>query len=303
MRIAILGASGHVGKSLLHEFSNNKDLLVHAYARSYEKIQNDQRLPTRAGEYVFPIDQFPRGEYDAVINCIGMGDTRDIRSHPSQLFVLTEKYDNIILSYLRENPACSAVYISSGAVYGSEFATPAHEDSTVSYSLNHVDPKIFYAMTKMYSEIKHRANADLSIIDIRLFAYFSAYIDLSTSYFMADIVNALKSGTTFSTNRSDFIRDYIHPSDFAKLVLCCIKKRSNVALDAYSKKPISKYEIIDELGREHDLTVQYQEGFTSVTGDKNQYYSTFNKAESIGYTPEYTSAETIREVVEKILRG
>lgn len=301
MRIAVLGASGHVGKTLISEFASNGDLELHSYARNTSKILSDASLPEAVKKNVFNIEMFPAGQYDAIINCIGIGDTKEIAAQPLNLFMLTEKYDNLILSYLSVNPCCVMVNISSGAVYGSDFSYPADEGKTTIIPANKVDETSFYSVVKLYSEVKHRAAKKYKIIDLRLFSYFSAYINLDSNYFMADITNSILHHKEILTNRADFIRDYIHPSDFADLILAAIKNDANAAFDAYSMHPISKYEILKFVKDNYDVDVQYTDGFISVTGEKNQYYSENRAAGSIGYIPVFTSEETIRIEINKIL--
>jgi len=301
VKIAVLGASGHVGKTLLHEFASNTDIELHSFVRNTSKIISDRWLPAAAQKNVFNINLFPAAEYDAVINCIGIGNTREIQEHPLDLFMLTEKYDNLVLSYLAEHTSCVAVNISSGAVYGTAFSSPASADKSTVFHMNNISGTDFYSMIKAYSEVKHRASPQYKIVDVRLFSYFSAYLDLETNYFMSDLVNSIMNHQKFSTNRENFIRDFIHPSDFAQLILAAIRNGANTAVDAYSLSPISKYEILKFAENNYGVDIQYTGGFVSVTGEKSQYFSLYRMEDNIDYSPRYTSEETISEELKKIL--
>ena len=218
-----------------------------------------------------------------------------------ELFTLTEKMDDLVTTYLINHRDCIAVHISSGGVYGSDFAEPANKDKMLSVSVNNIKKSNYYSIVKLNAEAKHRAAANLKIVDIRLFSYFSKYIDLSNNYFMTDIVRSIQSGTQLITNRDNFVRDYIHPGDLAQLIYLSICQKKNLTVDAYSAHPISKYEILEYVQSNFGLTFRYDDVSSSATGEKSQYYSIYKEAKEIEYNPRFTSSDSIKDGLSGLL--
>jgi hypothetical protein len=66
---------------------------------------------------------------------------------------------------------------------------------------------------------------------------------------------------------------------------------------------VSKQEILDFFAETYSLqyeTRQFSEN-SPATGAKNIYYSTYDKANKLGYNPKYCSLETIKTVATDII--
>jgi len=162
----------------------------------------------------------------------------------------------------------------------------------------------YYGMAKACSEAKHRALGDLRIVDLRVFGYFSRFIDLETKYLMCEVVNCLKRGEVFVTGRGNIVRDYVHPDDLVALVQCCLKAPDlNDAFDVYSLKPVQKFEILDSFVERFGLKLRIEGDVTHVapTGNKDHYYSVNQRAARIGYQPKYGSLESLIQETEIVL--
>lgn len=305
LNIAILGASGHIGKNLVLYFSKEKKYKLFLYSRDNNKLSKiiNDIIP----EYSCSINtynSFDKFGYDVIINCTGISDPYEIKNNGSSIFNITEYYDNKILDYLEKNHSAFYINMSSGAIYGEEFIRPV-EDSTYSKLIvNNPTPGNFYSIAKICSETKHRALKHLNITDLRLFGFFSRFIDLDSTFFMSELASSIKNDKTFLTNKIDFIRDFVHPKDLYALVEKCIHKKSiNDAIDVYSMAPVSKFEILNNMSQKYDLKYDIKEdlNFYSPTGIKKNYYSLSRKAESIGYHPTYSSIDTIVSEIDHIL--
>lgn len=219
------------------------------------------------------------------------------------LFEITETYDNMVLDYLRRNRSSVYINFSSGAVYGKEFLSAVNINSANHICVNKIDPLHYYSIAKLNSEAKHRYYRDLRILDLRVFAYFSRFIDLREKYLMAEIVRAIKEKEVFLTGKNDIVRDYIGSEDLFSLVCCCIKKKTNGAYDVYSRKPVRKFEILENFQKSFGLDHKILEPvkLSSLTGTKNMYYSNSKKARELGYVPKYSSLELLIKETEMIL--
>ncbi|WP_025690570.1 NAD-dependent epimerase/dehydratase family protein [Paenibacillus zanthoxyli] len=296
--IAILGATGHIAKNLIIGLSSSQDYRLYLFARSKEKL--DSFLVSNNIVDNFTICEYQQFEqasrYNVIINCIGIGNPQDLVSNPFSVFQITEHYDNMVLDYLQKIPETIYINLSSGATYGSEFQTPAAKDKSLTLDINNLSNKDYYGIAKLNMEGKHRSLQKLKIIDLRVFGYFSSYIDLDSKFLITDIIHCIKSGTTLYTSPENIMRDYVHPLDFLQLIkLCMVDNIQNDVFDVYSLKPISKFEMLEFFAEEYDLKyeIKSDKNYASITGSKSSYYTMNYKATSIGYQPHFSSLQSI----------
>lgn len=308
MKIAILGATSQIAKNLIFYFLKNPQYKLFLFARNkkavYDFIMTNDSL---SFPLVLGLDEFLSGEYDAVINCIGIGDPSKLRAAGIELFRLTEYFDNLVIDYLSGHKNVTYINFSSGAVYGTAFDSGVTEDSMANIAVNKIAPTDFYRIAKLNSEAKHRALADRNIIDLRIFSFFSQFIDLDSGFLLCEMMRCTKTHSIFHTNKVDIVRDFIAPSDLYSLVeLCLCQKRINCALDVNSAKPVLKSELLHLFSREFGLVVEVDDKiYSSTTGTKLAYYSNITIAFcGLTYIPAYKSIDTIeREAGILFVRG
>lgn len=299
IRIAILGATGHIAKNLILGLSTVQEYELYLFSRSIDRMalflaENQIQGCVRLCEY----NEFAHtADYDVIINGVGIGNPHDLMQYPFQVFQVTEQYDNLILDYLHKNPAVTYINLSSGAVYGSDFDQPATDGKWLKLDPNHLSAQEFYGITKLNMEAKHRSLSQHRIVDIRVFGFFSAFIDLNSRYLLTDIIHHIKTGEILHTSADNIIRDYVHPWDFVQLIKLCMQGEvQNDVYDVYSLKPVAKFEILDYFADYHGLKyeIQNNSSYNSITGSKNNYYSLNDRASLIGYLPRYTSLQSIQ---------
>jgi len=214
----------------------------------------------------------------------------------SDIFKVTEQYDDMALEYLKQHKKTKYIFLSSGAVYGGNYQEPVNKNTVAMIDINNLDSTDWYTLAKLYAEAKHRSLSDLSIVDVRVFNYFSHTQDMNARFLITDIVRVIKNKEVFKTSAVDIVRDFITPPDFYNLIQAIVDfKPINMALDCYTKSPISKFDLLNGLKEEFglDYKVDKNIGIINATGLKLNYYS-LNKAEkSINYNPENTSLEGI----------
>ena len=150
--------------------------------------------------------------------------------------------------------------------------------------------------------IAHTRN--LSIIDIRVFNYFSRTQDISARFLITDILRAIRDKTVLKTSPDYIVRDFLHPSDFYRLVSALLSApAANAAVDCYSRAPIDKPNLLAAMQEKFGLRYEITEATASVnaTGSKPHYYSLNTRAADFGYQPRLTSLEGILQESEKIL--
>ena len=170
--------------------------------------------------------------------------------------------------------------------------------------VNHVTTEDYYSIARLNSEAKHRAFKDLNIVDLRIFSYFSRFIDLADNYFITELLDCVLKKKVFATNNMNFIRDYLHPEDLFSIIRKCMDAgKINVVFDVTSAKPVEKREILDYFSLEYGLKYEVGRSLSHVspTGSKNIYYSKYNKALGIGYKPKFSSMDTLKQESKYIL--
>lgn len=303
-RIAILGATGHIAKGLIEGLRHHNQYELFLFARSPQKLKTFLEQIRYRSAVLLKFPRFKNEKYDVIINCVGIGDPAKLQEIPWEIFQITETFDNLVLDYLRHHPQALYINISSGAVYGKDFRQPA-ADSTATYlEANHLSPKDYYGIAKINAEAKHRAWSQWYIVDLRVFGYFSRYIDLTAKYFLNEILLCIKNQRGLLTDPVNIVRDYVHPRDLVSLFEKCMANPTiNDVFDVYSLKPVTKFEILDYFSAHHGLKYKMHENLKvgSATGRKEHYYSRNHKAERIGYIPQYSSLETVIQESQIIL--
>jgi len=298
MRIAILGAKSQIAKDLIISFSQHTDYHCMLFSRSPKKVATwlqsiDKECLYQPKGYL----GFSGGDYDAIINFVGVGDPACAKAMGASIFDTTYQYDQLALDYLKAHPECRYIFLSSGAVYGDVFSKPVDKSSVAEVPINHLDSTNWYMIAKQYAEARHRALSEYGIIDIRVFNYFSHTQDIDARFLITDIVRAIRDGSSLKTSPENIVRDFLHPSDFYQLICCLLKSpRENAVVDCYSNKPVDKMTLLAVMQEEFDLSYEISSE-TSVTvnatGCKAHYYSLNRRAEYFGYKPDYSSIECI----------
>lgn len=306
IKIAILGATGHIAKNVIAGLSKNANYELFLFARNRELLESflKAEIADSNGIAIHSFETFLDLNYDAVINCVGIGDPSKLKKIGGAIFKLTEEFDNLALQLIQSNPKTLYINFSSGIAYGSNFNTPADQNKTAMININNISSTDYYTISKINTEAKHRSFSKFNIVDIRVFGFFSRYIDLKMPYFLNDIVNSLKCDKAFITGSHDMVRDYIHPEDLVALIERCIYTRTiNDVFDVYSLEPISKFQMLEFFKKNYGLKVEIENEtvLTSVTGLKSNYYSLNKKSDSIGYQPKHSSLDAITSEIKKML--
>ena len=314
LKIAILGSTSHIAKGLIYNFLQSGEFSLHLYIRSSDKVDKVRRFlnaieKTAGKECVIHkgYNDFLKCSYDIVINCIGVGTLSKLQGDYTKYFTVTEEYDNLVIGYLyNRHPDALYIGFSSGAIYGREFLVPVREDTVNCIRVNHITPEDYYSITRLNAEAKHRAIKNLRIIDLRLFSYFSRFVDLTDNYFIVEVINCILNKKVLKTDNMNIVRDYVHPKDLFSVIRKCIEVgKINGAFDVASVKPVEKWEILDYFSSEYSLKYKIipSLNYVSPTGSKNIYCSTYNNTTRLGYKPTFSSMDTIKEESKYILNS
>jgi nucleoside-diphosphate-sugar epimerase len=309
MNIVIMGATSHISKGLIDRFLHSGDDHLYLFARSADQIKQfldgsgrpDNAHLTICTDY----QAFTLFSYDVIINCVGVGTRNKHNFDFTRYFSVTEEFDGLGIGYLQDrNPGALYISFSSGAVYGRGFSTPPEEGSVNSLQVNHIVPEDYYGIVRINAEAKHRAHRHLRIIDLRIFSYFSRYINLTDGYFITDVMQAILNKKVLVTDSTNIVRDYLHPDDLFGIIIKCIHAgKINQAIDVNSLRPVAKQEILDYFSLDYGLKYERRDRSenASATGAKYNYYSTCNRASLVGYVPRFSSMDTLKNEARYIL--
>ncbi|OGT07198.1 MAG: epimerase [Gallionellales bacterium RBG_16_57_15] len=305
-RIAILGATSQIARDLIASFSVAADKQLHLFARRPDEVRKWLASAGLSGRY--PADDFSvfaSHEFDAVINFVGVGNPAQALAMGNSIFDITLRFDELVLEYLQTHLACRYLFLSSGAAYGSGFNEPAKRDTPAIVPINNLAPHEWYGVAKLHAECRHRSHPELSIIDIRVFNYFSRTQDISARFLITDILRAIRDKTVLKTSPDYIVRDFLHPSDFHQLVSALLSApATNAAVDCYSRAPIDKPSLLAAMKEEFGLQYEITEAAVGVnaTGNKSHYYSMNTIAAEFGYQPALTSLEGIVQEIGAMLQ-
>ncbi|GAM11012.1 NAD dependent epimerase/dehydratase family protein [Geobacter sp. OR-1] len=295
VRVAILGATSHIAKGLIASWVTDSSRKLLLYARSPERVSEFLSIIESDRYPVFPMAAFGLEPVDVVVNCVGIGDPGRLKNDVAAIFSVTEYWDSKVLEYLKANPAALYLNFSSGAVYGGDFTRPANEMTQATFPVNALAPSDYYGIAKLHAEARHRAASGLNIVDLRVFSYFSRFVDLSTRFLLTDVAKALKAGEEMQTISANIVRDYIHIEDLTALIdLCISRRRLNAVYDVYSLKPVTKFEMLEAFAERFDLKYRVVAMETvNATGHKEFYFSENHRAAELGYQPAHSSLESL----------
>lgn len=307
MRLAILGASSQIAKDLIRGFLEENSYELALYARNPAGVKF--WLNSMGSKRICATDDFSgfnhQQHYDAIINFVGAGNPAKTTLMGSSIMDVTHEYDELALGYLEKHPGTRYIFLSSGAAYGSDFAEPVKKGAVATFNLNNLTNADWYGIAKFYSECRHRSLSAFPIVDLRVFSYFSRTQDLAARFLMCDVLRAICSKSVLQTSGVDMVRDYLNPKDFSTMVQAVLKADPiNIALDCFSRSPVSKFELLLRMKEEFDLQYEiHPDAGVNATGHKLNYFSLNHRAIEFGYVPSMTSLECVMTESAAILNS
>ena len=307
MDIAILGATSNIAKDLiLNLISSNQSIKLYLFSRRTNELRDfffDREIEFFGQYSEFSINT----TYDVIFNFIGIGDPAKAVKMGANIIDITFDYDTLIINNLKKNPSTKYFFLSSGAAYGiNNFFKNVDSSSKSIININDIKPQDWYAIAKLHAECRHRSMPEFSIIDIRVFNYINANLDINSRFLISDALRAILNKHPLRTSKNNIVRDYIGPDDFYNLIKSFLSVSNfNGPVDCFTKSPAKKFEMLDMLKKEFGLEYLVDDSPVGInsTGDKINYYSKNYIAKDYGYSPSYSSLETIKKEVTQILKN
>lgn len=294
--IAILGATGYIGRSLARDFARERGRSLALFARNPADLHNET-WPSDV--QVRALESFDGSQFELVVNAIGAGDPTRLAAMGAEILDVTQTWDQRVLTTM--DAQTRYVFLSSGAVYGA-FSAPVDENSEICLPVNRLGSVPPYTISKLYAEARHRHAPDRAILDLRVFAYADAGISVAGQFFLAELARSVAERTPFLTSPGDMVRDYAGVRELARLIACWLAAGApNMAADLFSKEPVSKLDLLAEAQRRYGVEVRMEaRGSVSPTGAKPLYLSRHRAAAAFGYAPSRTSLEVVTAMLDRM---
>jgi nucleoside-diphosphate-sugar epimerase len=295
--IAVLGATGYVGRSIGRLLADEGHPIA-MFARNPGKL-SDQAWPQ--GVELRDLAAFHAADFSLVINAIGAGDPGRVRSLGAEILDITAFWDRRVLETM--GPQTRYVFLSSGAVYGTRYDQPVNADSEISLPVNFLDRVPPYTMAKLQAEMRHRLARSRAILDLRIFGYADPSIDLSGSFFLAELVRSIRDRKVFVTSFDDIVRDYSGVRELRALIGDWESAGApNCPLDLYTTSPASKHDLLRLFKARYHLQIDYvAETGSNPTGSKRFYASAYRAAADFGFRPERDTARVLTDTIDAII--
>jgi nucleoside-diphosphate-sugar epimerase len=300
MRIALLGSTGQIGRGLVRMLSAESDL--HLYARRPQDMQ--EWLDRHGiGARVSDLSAFAEGAFDLIINAIGAGVPGKIKAAGAGIIETTERFDRLCLEHVERGTAAAYIFLSTGRVYGPDYAAAALPDSRP-LPLEAYGPEDAYPLAKRQAELRHRALAGARIADIRIFGYVSDDIGLDDDFLVSQMLRALVDESDFETPPRDFVRDYVGLEDLAELISrLAAAGVPNGEYDIVSARPTTKFEMLEMIAQDFGLRYAIEGRAAAMRCcDIPRAISRHQGARAVGHLPKRASLENVRACADAILR-
>jgi dTDP-glucose 4,6-dehydratase/UDP-glucose 4-epimerase len=292
MDLLIIGCNGFIGGHLARYFNDNGFCVfgcdIQDSAPSYIKyFKTNQQNEGLEG---FLLNQ--RVGY--CINAAGSGNVNFSIQNPIADFGSNTLGTIRVLDALRGfAPMCKYLHISSAAVYGNPKILPVSEDCPTK-------PISPYGFHKWMSELICQEYYQIYSIPSAIIRLFSIYGTSQKKLLLYDICSKLKLENQiqlFGTGNES--RDYIHITDFAKLLHCIIKsdKFNCEIFNAASGCEITIKEVAEIFEKYYDNKKVISFSGEVRKGDPLHWRSDVQKINSIGFRPSVNFAHGIYEYI------
>lgn len=298
MRIAILGAGSYVSRAILPQLLRQSDWEALLYTRTPDQLAgwaSERRLP--GGRIsVEASSEFGGRACDAIVNFVGAGDPRLVNRLGDAILPISAEWDERVVEALRKRPATRYIFASSGVATGDAFLSPRKPGAP----LKRLARKDFYARAKAEAEERHRALGDLPIVDLRLYAFYSADMGTELGYLVCNILRMLRARSILWTDEHDIARDYMHPEDLSSAIMAVLRASpQNAAHDLVSAGPLRKFDLLRRFQERFGL--QWQVGQSHAAANKMNYYSEDFSLSNLGFAPRFTAMEAVIEQATSFL--
>jgi nucleoside-diphosphate-sugar epimerase len=227
-RILITGATGFFGCWLLESFAwanRRLNLGAHAVALSRHPNTLAVKAPHLAADAAITLhtadicrDNFPSGRFTHVIHAAAEASARLNAEAPLVMFDTIVEGTRRALEFSTNSSVRRFLFVSSGAVYGTQPPRLTHVDESFEGGPNPLDPANAYAEGKRAAELlcALAQSPTLEPTIARCFAFVGPYMRLDAHFAIGNfIADALRGGPILVKGDGSPFRSYLYASDLA----------------------------------------------------------------------------------------
>ena len=262
MRILVTGVRGFIG-SAVATAAHTQGHDVIGVDRSRYGRPLPEGLEVIEGDITRPAAWLGAFEnVDVVVHSAAIHHTEQIAKEPVTSIDINLRGTRQMLASAAFSNVRRFVFLSSGKIYGEPLTCPSSEDDL----LNPVEPYgLAKAMSEQYCKY-YAAHSTMRCVSIRPFSVYGPGQDLTAGYIGQLIEGSLARRPVTLSGRPDFVRDFVHVDDVAKVCLAAAEADQPFdVVNAGSGRATILSDLVSEFARVcgHSIDVRYK---TARTG-------------------------------------
>jgi dTDP-glucose 4,6-dehydratase len=308
-RILITGATGFFGCWLLESFAwANRRLKLGAQAVALSRrpgtlvqkaphLANDPAIALYAADVAH--DDFPPGSFSHVIHAATEASAALNREMPLLMFDTIVEGTRRALQFSTASSVSRFLFVSSGAVYGTQPPQLTHVSESFSGGPDPLDRSSAYAEGKRAAELlcSLAASPHFAPAIARCFAFVGPYMPLDAHFAIGNfIADGMRGGPIHVTGDGSPFRSYLYASDLMVwLWTILFKGQSNRAYNVGSEEALNVASLAGEVAAAMPQKVNFSIALAPTPGTQPQRYvpSTARAREELGLRAEVSLREAI----------
>lgn len=297
MNILITGASGFIGKRLMQELADKKDVKVYALSRHEIDDKSVELLQGDLLDKEFIDECFERCSFDVVFHLAGITEHHRIVDEKIQTLEDTlAGAGNLLRAFNHYCKDAVFLFSSTGKVYGKTNEMPISESA-------YVNPQNILGKIKRMTEelIDIYAVPQNRYIICRIFNVYGEF--QRRSFVLPTIIDQIEKQELILGNLND-LRDYLYVDDLVSALIACAKQAKQfssvdyVNIGSGAPADVSKLvDIISELtGKRFSIFIDGER----LRGDETpvEYCNNEKINHLTGWYPQYTLKEGLRKTLK-----
>jgi dTDP-glucose 4,6-dehydratase len=309
-RILITGGTGFFGCWLLESFAwANRRLKLNAHAVAISRhpqtlAQWAPHLATDPAIALHAADvrggDFPEGEFSHVVHAATEASAALNRQTPLVMFDTIVEGTRRALEFAAANSAEKFLFVSSGAIYGTQPPQLTHVGESFCGGPDPLDPANAYAEGKRSAELlcALAASSSLEIKIARCFAFVGPYMKLDAHFAIGNfIADAMRGGPILVKGDGSPFRSYLYASDLAVwLWTILFRGQSRRAYNVGSEEALSIATLAREVAGTLAPEIEVNISCTATPGGPVHRYvpCTVRARDELGLRAEVPLREAIR---------
>lgn len=281
--VLVTGAHGFLGRHVARQFASAGYLVIGMGHGSWDSAESRSYGLTFWHTADITLDDLVTyaREPDVIVHCAGSGSVAFSMTHPHQDFNRTVSATAAVLEYIRlHSPHTVLVYPSSAAIYGDAERLPILETDA-----SH--PASPYGVHKLMAEDLCRSYANHFGVAVAIVRFFSVYGEGLQKQLLWDACSKAARGDSHFFGTGAELRDWLHVSDAASLLLTAAKHASPSCpvVNGGGGEGLAVRDVLEEVFRDYGNTAELGFSGTPRPGDPVGYHADVSAAAAWKWKP------------------